>query len=64
MRGSIGSPGWGDQQRFWNGQTDRVGDFKIDDLLKLCRKLDRQVGGLGIAQNVIDVTQWVSSRMS
>jgi hypothetical protein len=38
----------------WNGQSNLLGGFEIDDQLELRRLLDRQIGRLGALQDFID----------
>ena len=46
--------GAGEQHRR-NGQAERSSGDKVHNQIKLSRLLDRQVGGLRSAQNLIDV---------
>jgi hypothetical protein len=43
------------QELFWNGQTDRFRRRVVDDKVELDRLLDRDVGRLRTAQNLVDV---------
>ena len=45
----------GDEQAWWDGQTERPGGLHIDDGLVLGRRLYRQIGRLGPAQDAIDI---------
>jgi hypothetical protein len=40
------------QERFGDGQPDRLGGLHIDDQLEFCRLLHRQVRGFGALQNL------------
>jgi hypothetical protein len=37
----------GGQQRFRDGEAERLGGLEVDDEFELCRLLDRQVGRFG-----------------
>src|SRR5215467_8240548 len=43
------------QERFWDRQAKRLGGRQIDDEIELCRLLDRDVGWLRSAQNLVDI---------
>jgi hypothetical protein len=42
------------QERLWHRQPDRLGGREIDDQLEFSRLLDRDIGGLGPMQNLVD----------
>ena len=47
----------GAQQNRWGyGKTERLGGLAVQDHLKFCRKLHRQIARLLAAQNAIDIS--------
>jgi hypothetical protein len=46
------------QQRSGDFEAERLGGRKIDDEIKLGRLLDRDVGRLRSAQDLVDIVAW------
>jgi hypothetical protein len=43
------------EQRFWDGESERLGSLEVDHQLKLCRLLHWEVTWLGALENLVHV---------
>jgi hypothetical protein len=41
-----------DEDRLWHGEAERLGGLEIDNQLECGRLLDRQIGALGVLENL------------